>query len=74
MFLSHFIEKLDDICEVHIPVQDDVPVVFNHCQSHEEKKLAGNEESRGPNGLPDKISISIRKFSFEIQEKPPNQK
>lgn len=71
VLLSHFIEELDNVREVHVPVEDDVSVVFHHGKGHKQKELTRYEKSRSPNCLPNKISVAVGKYSLEIEKKPP---
>ena len=46
------IKELDDVGEVHVVVQDDVPVVLHQGQGQEEHKVAGADVLGCPDRLP----------------------
>ena len=73
MFFCHFIEKLDNICKVHISVKNDIPVVFYKSHSHKEIKVARRHHSGSPDCFPNQKDITVGKFSLEIQQKPPER-
>ena len=39
VFFSHLIEELDYVGEVHVAVHDDIPVVLDECEGHEEVEV-----------------------------------
>ena len=45
MMLSHLIEELNDICEVHVPVNDDISVCLHQTEGYEEVKLWGGYQT-----------------------------
>ena len=50
--LSLTIEELDDVREVHVIVQDDVPVVLYQGQGQKEEEMGGGHVFGTPDGLP----------------------
>lgn len=46
------VEKLDDVCEVHVVLQDNVPVDFDQCKGNEEDKVTGRDTFGRPDGFP----------------------
>ncbi len=70
MLLCHLVEELDDVGEVHVPVENDVPVVLDEGEGNEEKEVTGDNEPRGPDCLPDQVDITIGKLTLEVQKKP----
>jgi len=73
VLLGHLVKELDDVGEVHVPVEDDVAVVLDEGEGDEEKEVAGDNEARGPNRLPDQVDITIGKLTLEVQKKPPKK-
>ena len=73
MFFCHLIEKLDNICKVHISVKNDIPIVFYKSHSHKEIKVARRHHSGSPDCFPNQKDITVGKFSLEIQQKPPEK-
>ena len=49
---THTIEELDDVGEVHIVVQDDVPVILHQGQGDEQHKVTGAHVFGRPDHLP----------------------
>ena len=41
MALGHLVEELDDVGEVHVPVEDDVAVALHQPEGDEEEELGG---------------------------------
>ena len=70
VLFGHLVEKLDDVSEVHVPVENDVPVVLDEGEGDEEKEVTGDDKARGPNSLPNQVDITIGKLTFEVQKKP----
>ena len=73
VLLGHLVEELDDVGEVHVAVEDDVSVVLDEGQGHEQEEVARDDEPGGPDGLPDQVDITIGKLSLEIQQEPPEK-
>lgn len=46
------VEELDDVGEVHVVLQDDVPVDFHQRQGDEEDKVTGRDALGRPDGFP----------------------
>lgn len=61
------IEELDDVCEVHVVLQDDVPVNFHQGKCNEEDVVRRGDVSCSPDGLPHRENIII--YKFYVQEK-----
>ena len=53
MSLCFTVEKLDDVGEVHVVLQDDVPVDLHQRQDDEEDKVTRGDTLGGPDGFPD---------------------
>lgn len=53
MSLCFTVEKLDDVGEVHVVLQDDVPVDLHQRQGDEEDKVTRGDTLGGPDGFPD---------------------
>ena len=70
VLFSHFVKEFDNISEVHVSVQDDVPVVFDKSQSYKEVEMHWCHFAAGPDCLPDKVDFAVGEFTFEVQEKP----
>ena len=70
VLLGHLVEKLDDVGEVHVPVENDVPVVLDEGEGDEEKEVTGDDKARSPNRLPDQVDITIGKLTLKVQKKP----
>lgn len=56
------VEKLNDVGEVHVVLQNDVPVDLHQCQCDEEDKVAGGGVLRCPDGLPYRKHIVIHQL------------
>lgn len=56
------VEELDDVCEVHVVLQDDVPVDFHQCQGDEEDKVTGRDALGCPDGFPDGKHIVVHEL------------
>lgn len=41
VLLRHFIEELDNVREVHVVLQDDLPIILHQSQSDEEDEIVG---------------------------------
>lgn len=54
------VEKLNDVGEVHVVLQNDVPVDLHQCQSDEEDKMSGGGIRGRPDGLPHGEHIIIQ--------------
>ena len=52
MSLSHLIEELDDVSEVHVPVNDDVSVGLHQTQGNEQIELRSGDVTGRPDCLP----------------------
>lgn len=46
------IEELDDVCEVHVVLQDDISVDLYQCQRDEQDIVGRGHMLSGPNSLP----------------------
>lgn len=53
MSLCFTVEKLNDVSEVHVVLQDDVPVDLHQRQGDEEDKVTRGDTLGGPDGFPD---------------------
>lgn len=47
------VEELDDVSEVHVVLQDDVPVDLHQRQGNEEDKVTRRDTLGRPDGFPD---------------------
>lgn len=56
------IEELDDVREVHVVLQDDVPVDFHQRQGDEEDKVTGRDALGCPDGFPDGKHIVVHEL------------
>lgn len=56
------IEKLDDVCKIHVVLQDDVPVHLHQGQGYEEHVVSGGDVSSSPDGLPDSKDVLIHQL------------
>lgn len=56
------IEELNDVSEVHVVLQDDVPVDLHKCQGNEEDKVTRRDTLGCPDGFPDCKYIIIHKL------------
>lgn len=56
------VEELDDVCEVHVVLQDDVPVDFHQRQGNEEDKVTGRDALGCPDGFPDGKHIVVHEL------------
>ena len=52
VLLRHLVEELDDVGEVHVPVNDDVPVGLHQTQGNEEIELWTSNLPCSPDRLP----------------------
>ena len=55
MALCHLVEELDDVCEVHVAVEDDVAIALDQAEGDEQEELGRGDLSRveyiyGPSG------------------------
>lgn len=71
MFLCHFIEELDDVCKVHFPIENNVPVGLDQRQSDKEIEVRWYHMLWSPYGLPHHVSVPVRELPLEIQKEPP---
>lgn len=63
------IEELNDVSEVHVVLQDDVPVELHKCQGNEEDKVTRRDTLGCPDGFPDCKYIIIHKLCKTNQMK-----
>lgn len=56
------IEELNDVSEVHVVLQDDVPVDLHQGQGNEEDKVTRRDTLGCPDGFPDCKYIIIHKL------------
>lgn len=56
------VEELNDVGEVHVVLQDDVPVDLHQCQGDEEDKVTRGGIPGCPDGLPDCKHIIIHQL------------
>lgn len=56
------IEELNDISEVHVVLQDDVPVDLHQCQGNKEDKVTRGDILGGPYGFPDCKHVLIHQL------------
>lgn len=56
------IEELDDVCEIHVVLQDDVSVDLHQSQRDEQDIVGGRDVFGGPDGLPDGEDVIIDEF------------
>lgn len=71
VFLCHFVEKFDDVSEVHISVQNDISIIFHQSHGHKEVKVDRGHLSGSPDCFPNQKDITVSKFSLKVQQKPP---
>ena len=74
MFFCHFIEKLDNICKIHVSVKNDISVIFHKGHSHKQIKMARRYHSGSPDCFPNQKDITVGKFSLKVQQKPSGRK
>ena len=53
------IEELDDVCEVHVVLQNDVSVDLHQREGDEQPKMAGGDVLGSPDGLPHREHIIV---------------
>lgn len=56
------VEELYDISEVHVVLQDDIPVDLHQCQSNKEDKVTRRDILGCPDGFPDCKHIIIHQL------------
>lgn len=56
------VEKLDDVCKIHVVLQDDVPVHLHQRQSYEEHIVRRGHVRSCPDGLPDGEHIIVHQL------------
>lgn len=56
------IEELNDVCEVHVVLQDDVPVHLHQRQGDEEDKVTRGDVLGCPDGFPDCEHVIIHQL------------
>lgn len=56
------IEELNDVSEVHVILQDDVPVHLHQCQCNEEHEVTGRDMLCCPDGFPDCKHVIIHQL------------
>ena len=70
MLLRHLVEELYDVREVHVPVQNDIPIVLDQGQGHKEKKVAWTDLAARPNGFPNQKYFVVGELPLKIQQEP----
>lgn len=70
VLLSHLIEELDDVREVHVILNDNVTISLDKSECYEQIEVLGDDWFGCPNGLPYVEHICIEQFSLEIQQEP----
>lgn len=63
------VKKFDDVCEVHVVVQDDVPVHLHQGQCNEEDEVLGRDAGGHPDDLPYCKHILIEKLLWTHRER-----
>ena len=71
MLLRHLVEELDDVCKVHVSVHDDVSVVLDERQRHEQVKMVGDDVRRRPNCFPDEEDLAVGELALKVEQEPP---
>lgn len=56
------VEELNDVSEVHVVLQDDVPVDLHQRQGDEEDEVTGRDTLGSPDGFPDCKHIVIHQL------------
>lgn len=56
------VEELNDVSEVHVVLQDDVPVDLHQRQGDEEDEVTGRDTLGSPDGFPDCKHIIIHQL------------
>lgn len=56
------VEELDDVSEVHVVLQDDVPVDLHQRQSNEEHEVTGRDALGGPDSFPHCKHVIVHKL------------
>ena len=56
------VEKLDDVCKIHVVLQDDVPVHFHQGQGYEEHVVCRGNVCSCPDGLPDGEHVVVHQL------------
>ena len=70
MALSHLVEELDDVREVHVAVEDDVAVGLDQAKRDEEEELGRRDFFRRPYRLPHPVDVVVAELALEVQEEP----
>ena len=70
MSLGHLVEKLDDVREVHVAVEDDVAVGLDQAKRDEEEELGRRDFFRRPYRLPHPVDVVVAELALEVQEEP----
>ena len=63
------IEELDDVSEVHVVLQDDVPVDLHQRQSNEEDKVTRGSILSRPDGFPDREHVLVHQLFKDKNKK-----
>lgn len=61
------VKEFDDVCEIHIVLQDDVTVDLHESQRDEQDVVGGRDMLGRPDGLPDREDIIIDEFCMRHQ-------
>ncbi len=68
--LGHLVEELDDVGEVHVPVEDDVAVRLDEGHGHEEVEVRRDHLPAGPDRLPHQVYLVVGELALEVQQEP----
>lgn len=73
MSLCFTVEKLNDVSEVHVVLQDDVPVDLHQRQGDEEDKVTRGDTLGGPDGFPDCEHVIVHQLWKKKQKQSTNK-
>lgn len=68
--LRHFVEELDDIGEVHVVVEDYVPIILHQGKCNEKDKVTRSYTTSHPNRFPHAEHVFVHQLPFEIEQEP----
>lgn len=62
VLLCHLVEELDHVCEVHLVLDQHLPVLGEQSQPEEQFKMAGTAHLGGPNHFPKSECLTVDQF------------